>query len=74
MKVFGSLPQELEDEALSEYDKQMDQVALPSKFLLNLSPEQKGVYQDHRDNLFWFVFGYAQAKGWTSIEKRMKLS
>lgn len=73
MKVFTSLPQELEDEALQDYDMQGDQCVYDSKFLMGLSSEERQTpeYSQYYMSMFWYVFGYAQAKGWTSIQKRM---
>jgi hypothetical protein len=69
MKVFKSLPQELEDQALIDWDNQVDQIPIsPSQILEN--PEK---HHDMKVALFYYVFGYAQAKGWTSIEKRLGL-
>lgn len=73
MKIFGTLPQELEDEALANFDEQWDQIGYTSTFLLSLTPEDRQTkYSSHWNGLFYFVFGYAQAKGWTSAEKRME--
>jgi hypothetical protein len=69
MKVFTSLPQHLEDEALADFDRQGDQVPHPFSAEL-LNSDDPSLAHFKRD-LFWFVFGYAQAKGWTSCEKRM---
>jgi hypothetical protein len=71
-KIFRSLPQELEDEALREYDRQVDQCVFTSQQIF--SGEIEGAQLDReKDRLFHFVFGYAQAKGWTDIKKRMNL-
>lgn len=72
MRVFSSLPQELEDEALRAWDSCGDQVALTSKHILDTTTEERQTtYSIVWSGLFYFVFGYAQAKGWTSAEKRM---
>ncbi len=72
-KVFRSLPQDQEDEAIRSYDGQIDQVVFPSKFLLGLSSEERQSleYRDHWNGLFFYVFGYAQAKGWTDCDTRL---
>lgn len=71
-KVFRSLPLDQENEAVRDFDRQIDQVVFQSPFLAKLSSsERQGEnYDQHYDGLFWYVFGYAQAKGWTDIEIR----
>ncbi len=70
MKVFGSLPQDKEDEAVAAYDRQYDQIVFSSK---NFEGLPDGPQKDReKDRLFFFVFGYAQAKGWTDVSERMK--
>jgi hypothetical protein len=75
VKVFRSLLQELEDEAIADFDKNGDQFVYDSKFLLSLSSDerQSPQYATWWMMFFGYVFGYAQAKGWTSVEKRMAL-
>lgn len=71
MKVFSSLLQDKEDEAVACYDRQGDQNVFTSKMVEEL-PD--GLQKDReRDRLFYFVFGYAQAKGWTDGEERLKI-
>lgn len=72
MNIFLSLPRELEDEALRAWDSCGDQVAFTSKQLLDMTTEERQTtHSVHWSGLFYFVLGYAQAKGWTSAEKRM---
>lgn len=69
MKIFRSLPQDKEDEAVACYDGQMDQNVFTSESLKSL-PD--GLQKDReKDRLFYFVFGYAQAKGWTDCDVRL---
>jgi len=71
-RIFGSLPQDLIEEALTEYDKQGDQMVYDSAFLCSLNghERQSAQYGNHWSGLFCFVFGFATAKGWTSPELR----
>lgn len=71
MKVFSSLPQDQEDEAIACYDRQFDQNVFTSNACEAL--KESAQKDRERDRLFFFVFGYAQAKGWTDINQRLKL-
>lgn len=72
MKVVRTLPEDLENEALASYDKQGDQTLFKSKILLDsveegLQPPSGILDKSKRENfeyMFWYVFGYAIAKGW----------
>lgn len=64
-KITCSLTEEQEAEAVAVWDSQGDQFPLTAEQI-----QADGHYLDG-ENLFYFVFGYAHAKGWTSMEKRM---
>lgn len=76
MKVCRTLPQDLEDEAIASYDMQGDQLLCTSGRLLAAGEACKkegrmppsGIdnefLREEWDTMFWYVFGYAIAKGW----------
>lgn len=67
-KITTSLTQEQEDEAIAVWNLQTDQFPLSSEQLAEKRPE----HRQWKEGLFYFVFGYAHAKGWTGIEQRME--
>ena len=69
MKIFRSLPKDLEDEAVACFDSQGDQNVFTAKQIFDLPDTQERAHR--KMELFYFVFGYAQAKGWTNIDDRL---
>lgn len=73
VKIMRSLTEEQCAEAVRNFDNQIDQVVFGSATLAKLSSEERQMppWIDHWNFLFAYVFGYAQAKGWTDVNKRL---